>query len=451
MKPILIILTLLAVLLGVGDMTPSAFAWIYWDVSVKVFLDQNDKWPASAYPADDPERHNFDTVQQIEQHIDWVNRNMLSPMHWGYRLLLTEIVELRGLTEWFNIDPYDNQQYAALKQAIALRLPIDNAFQYRSGQINVYISNAPSFGGVEAGIPEMPILGDLIVLRVGANRHVLLHEVGHGMGLDHTHGPCNFCDECKLIDPEGSLDDNIADTIPDSACWNKDTVGYKNFNILTYNLLNATQQVQVDNVWYNLMSYHINKPLLTHDQWERLVDISNIQRRDVASGGTIFVDKDGPGISPDELIGRVPGLVAGLPGGPALSWYTDWLAQHPPTGPTTYLRTCKTFIIDPPFPPPPPNYPSNWPWGSDIPQSVWDLWPNRPPEYPTDWPWPPFDPPAIDVCVGGFKTLQAAIDAAAPGDRIQVKAGSYNVPINIPGNKRLTIATDRGSAFIGRP
>jgi hypothetical protein len=121
----------------------------------------------------------------------------------------------------------------------------------------------------------------------------------------------------------------------------------------------------------------------------------------------------------------------------------DALNNSPPPPEAFFRRTCQTFSIDPPFPPAPPLYPDNWPWPPTL------AFPNPPPYYPSDWPWPPIDPAPFTVCIGGYKTVQDAIDCGARnGDRLQIKAGSYNERIRI--TKAVTLATDRGVVSIGR-
>jgi hypothetical protein len=73
--------------------------------------------------------------------------------------------------------------------------------------------------------------------------------MGHSLNLMHTHEPCcTNQDEC-------------ADTITDNASWTKDQVAQNNFGN-TYNNLTAGQKNQVDLVYNNVMSYHVDEPQL---------------------------------------------------------------------------------------------------------------------------------------------------------------------------------------------
>ncbi|MBI5384976.1 MAG: hypothetical protein HZA90_09860 [Verrucomicrobia bacterium] len=415
-----------------------AAAWIQWRVSVKVFRNAAGNWPASA--DSNPERHNFDAQSNIVAHIAENNR-LLASMGWGYQFELTEIVELpTSLSNWFNADPYDDQTWTDLEREIDRHRLTDNVYRYRREAINVYISNAQGGGGATSPRPILPVLSDLIIMRVDAGKTTFFHEFGHAMDLCHTHGCCNTCDDCKDEFGVESSSDRIADTVRDSDCWHStNEIALENFNQF-YAALSAGQRRQVDDVFHNLMSYHRDDGglanRLTHDQWDHMVDIANAARREISSGTTVFVDKDALGLSPCELLSQLAGLVEHLPG--PTSWYTDELNAHPP-GPEYYLRrTCNTFPIDPSTPPRPPKVPSDWPWPP--PDYL-----GKPPEYPSDWPWPLLDPALFEVCVGGaYKTVADAINCAAQeGDRLQIKAGTYVGPLRI--TKRLTLATDRGT------
>ena len=83
----------------------------------------------------------------------------------------------------------------------------------------------------------------------------------------------------------------FADTLPDHECWNQDQIGTFNFG-LPYASLIGFQQGRVDDVFFNLMSYHNpdNRNRLTPDQLDHMTDTSNGSRANVASGRTVWVD-----------------------------------------------------------------------------------------------------------------------------------------------------------------
>jgi hypothetical protein len=153
------------------------------------------------------------------------------------------------------------------------------------------------------------------------------------------------------------------------------------------------------------MSYHNNRlTVFTHDQWEKIVDVANREKLNVASGRTVFVNAGNPCLRPEDLGEPFRTLAGYVPG---WSWGT---------------RDGLGVVLDPRTPP--PGAPS--------------------------LPCPPVGPCSVAICLGGpFKTVQDAVNSAAAGDRLQIKAGTYGQRIRI--NKRLTLATDRGVARLGAP
>jgi hypothetical protein len=415
---------LLLILLGIAP----ARATVYWRVSVKIILDANGDGPTAT------NEFNYSTEARIRQEFEEYNK-LLGRMGWGYKLQLTEVLRLSGISQWFNVNARDGEQRAELEIQAKLH---PGQYAYRPNALNIYVNNTSS--GTSGG--HLPLIGDVIFAGANGYWSLLLHEIGHGMGLCHTHG-CDCNDGCV------GLTDNIADTIGDSDSWTSSNQ-VANFNFgLPYNSLNANQRLQVDNVWKNIMSYHNDDggttnrlDRFTHDQWERMVDVSNFEKRNIASGKSVFVDRQSSGLSPCELFSRIASLTESLPG--PSSWYVDALNASPPPPEAFFRRNCQNFAVDPPFPPRPPGYPNEWPWPPTV------AFPDPPPGYPNDWPWPPINPEAFTVCIGGYKTVRDAINCGAQsGDRLQIKAGNYNETIRI--TQPVTLSTDRGRVTIGRP
>ncbi len=409
-----------------------AHAALTWRVSVKIILDSQGNNPTAT------NRYNLSTPERIAEEFAEYNV-ILDRMGWGYRFHLAEVVELTGVSQWFDVNARDGTNRTRIEIAAKAN---PSVYGYRADALNVYVNNSSS--GV-AG-PHLPLLGDVVLAGANAYWSLVFHELGHALGLPHTQGECGMCnegsDECKT----SAVDDKIADTLLDRQCWDINDVSVRAFG-RSYSVLTSAQKRRVDDVWENIMSYHNDDNVnrlhrLTHDQWEIVVDSSNLQRRNVTSGRSVFVNSGGSGLSPCALDARVRELAEGLPG--PVSWYLDELLLHPPSPELYFRRNCESFSVDPPFPPRPPGYPSDWSWPPDL-----NIFPNPPFGYPSDWPWPPIDPAPVQVCVGGFKTVKEALDCGtSDGDRIQIKAGSYNETIRV--TNRITLATDRGTVVIGR-
>jgi hypothetical protein len=77
-------------------------------------------------------------------------------------------------------------------------------------------------------------------------------------------------------------------------CWTRDKLALANYQ-KTYAALDEYQKTQVDNVWYNLMSYHerFGYARLTEDQLDRWTNDANGSRRHMVSGQTYYTSPTG--------------------------------------------------------------------------------------------------------------------------------------------------------------
>lgn len=163
-------------------------------------------------------------------------------------------------------------------------------YDWNFSAINIYINTANS--GLMCGFQNSQV----IVIGGGdANRAAVhLHELGHFFGLCHTQGCSNGC-----CDGSGPGSDGLDDTIVDLPCWDRDEIAQHNFGE-NYNQLSSDEQNDVDNVLFNVMSYHsalqncgMNNTSfagrLTEHQLDRWSDTASVARFDVCDGRTFFV------------------------------------------------------------------------------------------------------------------------------------------------------------------
>lgn len=249
-----------------------ASAQLEWRVSVKFILDANGNRPASG---------SLNADAEVQAQIDLGNQ-ILDAHGRGYRLRLTEIVDLSNVSQWFSVDVSDNFKDAL--EAAAEASP--STYAYRSNAINVYIN-----GDGGSGICSFPGTDDIIFLGQGVRTTTVLHEIGHYMNLCHAQGcPCGSCDTdaiglCNTIPG----DDSIGDTLPDLSCWDRDDISNWSYGS-NYSGLSSARQDNVDDVFFNTMSYHDTRNRLTSDQLDVSTDTSNGARNNAATGNTFFVD-----------------------------------------------------------------------------------------------------------------------------------------------------------------
>jgi hypothetical protein len=199
----------------------------------------------------------------------------------GCRLAVTEIVQLpSSLSAWFNVQARNG---ANRDQLLSNATASPALYAYRSDAINIYINNSSS--GVCCGANN-----GLIFVGNEDNSTTMFHEIGHMLGLCHTQGcGCNGCPPDALGACDTPTSDNVGDTIPDLPCWSRDMVSM-NWAGLPYASLNASQQDTVNDVWFNIMSYHSSLTRLTPGQMDKIAENSNDDRDNVTGNYFVFVD-----------------------------------------------------------------------------------------------------------------------------------------------------------------
>jgi hypothetical protein len=182
-------------------------------------------------------------------------------------------------------------------------------YGWDTSAVNIYIVR---FGGANWNVCSFP--GQQIILVNGAagysNSSTVLHEIGHYFNLSHTFlGRQNLnangttcTNGCSCAQLVGGGNDACADTILDHDCWDsQNDIALGNYG-LSYASLNGTQTSNVDDMWWNLMSYHNRQhrtTFFTPDQSDRWADSANNDRPAVRTGRTRFVSTTG-----DDTIGN---------------------------------------------------------------------------------------------------------------------------------------------------
>ncbi len=193
-----------------------------------------------------------------------------------------------GPSRWFSTDFFDASNGGAWKDQMDNAARSDTRYFWNTTAINIYIT-----AGITGGICSFDWEGDnIIVIGGGSDRsgELQLHEIGHYFSLFHTQG--RFCGGCGTDPGECNTpdDDEIADTLPDVACWDQDMIANNSFS-QDYSQLSPAWRNAVDDVFLNIMSYHAGStPRLTELQLNRWTDRASNERRNVTSGRTWFVN-----------------------------------------------------------------------------------------------------------------------------------------------------------------
>jgi hypothetical protein len=267
-------LALLVIALGAGAAHGHD---LRWRVSVKVFLDENGDPAATG---------SLNTDDEILGAFDLANA-LLNGMRSPFTFEVTEIVDIAGHSEWF----HSGINQGAYDMLLAEVQSDPSEFLLRDDAINFYVFGSASGGWCmrsSDGEPRISIVGQ------DAEPTTPFHEAGHVLGLCHSHGCTSQGVDCTSDAPCAGIateptDDRVEDTLPEKDCWNsRDLIACYNFGDVFSNISSAQQQ-QVDDVWFNMMSYHGTRDRLTLDQLDVLFVTTNQVYAHAATGLVHFV------------------------------------------------------------------------------------------------------------------------------------------------------------------
>src|SRR4051812_25601305 len=261
----------------------AAQAQIEFRVSAKFILDSGGNLPSNNGGVGSS-RADVTNAAAVQAQIDMAN-TILDAHGRGQRYRLTEVVNLSGVSQWFNTPARDSNNRNALESAATGNKAL---YAWRDNSINVYINNTSS------GVCSFPGDHNLIFMGSRAYTTLFVHEAGHFFNLYHTHqGESGCADSCgcgETLTPGNS--DGVGDTLPDHECFGQDNIASWSFGGRNYSQLNSGEQWQTDNVWLNIMSYHLPQNRFTSDQLDRLTDAADDQRSFAATARTRFVDRN---------------------------------------------------------------------------------------------------------------------------------------------------------------
>jgi hypothetical protein len=257
---------------------------IQWRISVKFILGASGQSPTNSngYSGNSV---NLTNRQAVIDNINLANQ-LLDRTGRGFRFNLTEIQDVSGASGFFMIAARNEANKAALEAVATSNANSRAQFFWRDDAINVYINNTSS------GVCSFVGSGNMIFTGSAAYDTLILHECGHFFNLFHTHNSeqyrnsdgttctsSNLCNCAQLI----GGDDGISDTVFDHQCWDRPALVANNPGASAF---------QIDNVWLNVMSYHLPQDRFTDDQMDLLTDTASSARNFVATGRTWFVDRN---------------------------------------------------------------------------------------------------------------------------------------------------------------
>lgn len=263
-----------------------AAAQLEMKVSVKFILSSSGtRPPGGALLTDTDVRTAFTNMN-----------NLLDTFGRGYRFRITEIVDIAGHSEAYDVEVKTASEI--------IKAAVDNnptAFGWRQNAANMYINNDSGGGSAFNG---------MVVVSHTSGYKTILHESGHHFGLCHTQGcGCQNCTDCPLTS------DGISDTLPDRQCWTENDIAV-NYYHSNFAQLTPNQQVLVSNTFNNVMSYHNDgtKDVLTSGQLDKMADTANsLVQSNIVTGYTWFVDRDNGCAAPAGNSACIGGFAGPLP------------------------------------------------------------------------------------------------------------------------------------------
>ncbi|MEM9547531.1 MAG: Kazal-type serine protease inhibitor domain-containing protein [Bacteroidota bacterium] len=240
----------------------------YVNIGYKVVLNPEDG---------NPPKSNGVVVspQFIQSAVEWMN-NVMEANDTKFRFCHT-LDFIGGIN-----DPISNKYFAdtinsttrnQIEEDALLNITFGNPYLWSETSINFYILSGSPTANNFGGYCSFPDNHSAIIMgrsNKGFSTH--LHEIGHFFNLIHTMG--NGCGSCSNCSVPG--DDEVDDTHPDLPCWDNNDIALFSQYMTSYSNLSPAEQLDIDQTYQNIMSYHNNREYLTPGQMERWCEAINM-------------------------------------------------------------------------------------------------------------------------------------------------------------------------------
>jgi hypothetical protein len=277
----------LCFLLGfVWTTVASALAEVQMRVSIKVILGPGDAWPSNNAPFSGGTALNLNSETVIRDNFAFIN-SIVSNHGTCYRFVLREdtIYTLSGFAgSWFTRSARTDDYRRQLEEAATVDANSRAIWKWHDDSINIYINNSSS------GSSEFPGNRSAITIGAGGYNTLILHEIGHFLGLLHTHTTADGNESDTSVDDWGNGD--LSDATLDD---DKDATAAQindRYDGIPAGTPFFPQSVR-DDLIFNLMSYHLPQDRFVWEQKDVLITNFNNNRAYCTTGRARFVQTGG--------------------------------------------------------------------------------------------------------------------------------------------------------------
>lgn len=246
-------------------------------LSIKAILGPNGEWPSnSTANFTGNVEINLNSEQAVRDNVALMNR-ILARRGYAYRFFLRNdtVYTVTGQSNpYFTIPARNSSSRNSLEDAATASASAKTTFRWHDDSVNIFINDTSS------GICSFADgARSTILIGAGSYETLILHEIGHYFNLRHTHNDAGNDGADDWADGDG-----FSETLADDQDATPAQIAAQ---------YPAASQATLDNLIFNIMSYHIPQDLFVWQQRQEFIEVFNIERDIEASGNGFFVRSDG--------------------------------------------------------------------------------------------------------------------------------------------------------------